>query len=190
MNETALVAVVSVVAVLLILVYMRSSGAQASTTQISSQISRGLLLEQQQDWLAARMALESALKELESVPNPDLSQQVTCAVHLGHIYERLGEPQLAAEQFKQVLASWQRQLKAGKLQFTDVDYVVTNLDFGRGTLDVCEFYVDNIVTQREKSLPRNHPDIEMSYKIGGRLLRKSGYVQEADILEKRGETRA
>lgn len=183
------VAIISVIVTIGLIAYMKSSaaGGPSATGLADDLIAKGLLFEQQNNLVEARIALERALEAMEASNSSELQQQVTCCVHLGNIYERLGEPKEAAEKFKRVLKNWTALLKANQLAFIDVDFAVTNLDFGRGTLDVAEWYVDNIIVYREQLLPKGHADLIMSYKIGANLLRKSGYTQEADLLETRGE---
>jgi tetratricopeptide (TPR) repeat protein len=176
---------IGVVATIGALAYFRASSS-ASPAQIRQLIEQGLRYEAQNDYIEAQLTLERALKQLETQRRPDLQQHVSVLVHLGNCYERLGKPELAREVFGGAIASWAKALREQKLELIDVDYAVTNLNFGRGTLDVCEFYVDNIVTLRERALPKGHPDLDMSYKIGANLLRKSGYIKEAELLEERG----
>lgn len=170
----------------MLIVYMRTSSSGASPSQIRTAIERGLRQEQTQQYLEASLELESALKMIAESPKTDLSQEVTCLVHLGNCYERMGQPDKASEVFKRALRNWEQQLRQNKLQPIDIDFAMTNLDFGRGTLDVAEFYVDNIIMRRERNYPKGHPDLDNSYKIGANLLRKSGYKKEAELLEQRG----
>lgn len=171
----------------MLVIYMRTAGSGgASPMQIRSAIEKGLLLEQQQRWQEASLTLEDAMKMLRESRKPDLSQEVTCCVHLGNIYERLDEPQKAARVFQQAVADWKQLLQQRKLEPIDIDYAMTNLDFGRGTLTVTEFYVDNIITMRERTFPPGSPDLKNSYSIGANLLRRAGYLKEAELLERRG----
>jgi tetratricopeptide (TPR) repeat protein len=171
----------------MLIIYIRTSGsAGASPMQIRQAIEKGLLLEQQQRWKEASLVLEDAVKMLRASAKPDLSQEVTCCVHLGNIYERLDEPEKARGVFDRAVADWKQLLQQRKLEPIDIDYAVTNLDFGRGTLAVAEFYVDNIITMREREFPPGSADLKNCYTIGANLLRRAGYLKEAELLERRG----
>lgn len=176
----------AVVATVALLAYMRRSNNSASEGQIRDLISKGLLFEQQNDSVQAQLTLERALREIENSDKIDMGQQATCLAHLGNIYERLGQPEQAKLQFNRVLDNWRAQLQRNQLSPADIDYAMTNLEFGRGTLAVAEFYVDAIVVLREKVLPKGHTDLENSYRIGANLLRKAGYKEEANLLLERG----
>lgn len=180
-----LVALGALASTAILLLYMKNSGKSANIALAKELIAKGLLSEQQNEFGQARIELERALKELDSSPEGYLSEQATCLVHLGNIYEKVGDPEQARLAYKRVLDQWQSQIKTSKINLSDIDYLVTNVDFGRGTYAVAEFYVDNVITLRESSLPLGHPDIETSHKIGAKLLRKAGYVQEAELLEQR-----
>ena len=65
----------------------------------------------------------------------------------------------------------------------DIDFAATHTDFGRGTNDVADFYLKKVIPQRERTLPRGHSDLINSYVIAGRLLRKLGRNQEAQLVE-------
>lgn len=171
----------------MLVIYIRTtSSSGASPAQIRAAIERGLLLEHQQQWKEASLTLEDALKMLRESGKPDLAQEVTCCVHLGNLYERLDEPQKAARVFQRAVEDWKQLLQQRKLGPIDIDYAMTNLDFGRGTLTVAEFYVDNIITLREREYPPGSADLKNCYAIGANLLRRAGYGKEAELLERRG----
>ena len=176
----------SIVVVVLMLLLTRRGESNVNRNLVDSNISKGLLFEERKDYVQAKLALEAALKGLES-GKPDMGQQITCCVHLGHVYEALGQPEQARVQFEQVLKTWRQQLDKKSINLVDIDYAVTNLDFGRGTAYVAEFYVDSIVAMKEKQFPKGHQDLQTSYKIGAMLLRKAGFKEEANLLEERGK---
>jgi len=186
MNPSDPIVIVGAIVVTAVaVVYMKQSSGP-SQSQIRSLIEQGIRFEHQNNLVEAQMNLERALTALGESKKPDLQMQVTCFIHLGNVYERAGQPDKAKEVFKLAVANWANELRSGRLTVVDIDYAMTNMDFGRGTVDVVEFYVDNIITMREKSMPKGHHDLDNSYKIGANLLRKAGYTQEADLLLQRG----
>lgn len=175
----------SILAVGVYIVWSRSgSGGSAQADML---LSAGLLHKSRQEYVEAEMKLEKALSEFEADRQADMGKMVSCLVNLASVYEHTNKPEQARQAFKRVLAHWQKQLAGNQLTVIDIDYAVSNMDFGRGTYDVAEFYIDNIVTLRERTLPERHPDRNNSYKIGAILLRKAGYTAEATELEDRGK---
>lgn len=172
----------SIVALVAWIMWSRGGGGGSNAAMLMQQ---ALLHKQNNDYVQAEIQLEKALHAMESESQPDLSRMVSCLVHLAEVYEKQGKPEKASAAFNKVLRQWQRQLSSNQLSTVDIDYAVSNMDFGRGTYDVAVWYVDNIVAARERSLPAGHTDIRNSQLLGARLLRKAGYKQEADLLEAR-----
>jgi tetratricopeptide (TPR) repeat protein len=180
-----LLAVVSLAAVGVYLAWARGGGD--SSARADSWMQEGMLFKQRNDYVQAEMKLEKALAEFEASKNADVSKTISCLVALANVYESNGKPEKAREAFKRVLDKWKAQLAHGELSVIDIDYAVSNMDFGRATYDVAEFYIDSIVVMRERTLPKGHTDTLNSHKLGAQLLRKAGYTAEADELEARGQ---
>ncbi len=152
---------------------------------VDSLISQAMMHKQRNELVEAELKLEKALTEMEGMRKVDLDKMASCLVSLGEVYERQGKPEKSGAALQRCLKQWKEQLARNALTTVDIDYAVSNMDFGRATYDLAEFYIDNVVTLREKTLPAGHPDILTSHLLGAQLLRKAGYKEEADILEAR-----
>ncbi len=171
--------VITVGAVILWLVWSRGNAGGS----VDALVAQGLLHKQRNDFIEAELDLERALKMLQSASKPDISKTVTCMVNLAQCYEKNGKFKESRDLFQTVLKQWEALLRAKcSSALIDIDYAVTNSDFGKGTGAVEEFY-EKVVDFKEKSLGQLHPDVSNSLIILARLKRKMGKNAEADHLQ-------
>jgi len=177
---------VSVLALVLWVVW--NKGGQAPADDLLAQ---GIRQVQQNDFIQGALTLERAVAALERDPKSDVSKMVSAMTYLAKCYERTARYSDADQLFKRVISHWGNRLERGDAAaLVDIDYAVTNTDFGRGALDIADFYVTKVIPFRQKHLPNTHADVTNSYAIGARLLRVVGRKEEAAAIEAQatGET--
>jgi tetratricopeptide (TPR) repeat protein len=171
------------VAIALGLLFVWNKSGSASSQGVSDLIAKAIRMKEQQQFVEAQLAFERALKELSAQKRPDVNSTVTCLTNLAQIYEREGKAQEARQVFQQVLRNWEVYIQQKGASLMDIDYALTNNDFGRGTQDIAQFYVSKVLPMRQQTLPAGHPEIAASRTIAARLLRRVGRTKEAEALE-------
>ena len=147
----------------------------------------GIQSVQQRNFVEGQLDLERALKILNSESRPDIPKIVSCLANLGQCYENIGDHQSAREAFSQVTKNWETYVQRKDAQLADIDYAALNTDFGSGTQDICDFYMQVMMPFREQTLGARHPDTLTSYKIAAHLLTKLGRAGEAEQMELKGK---
>lgn len=160
------------------------NGANSSGDDL---LKSGMLCVQQRNFVEGQLQLERALKLLNAQSRPDIPKVVSCLANLGQCYESNGDHQAAREAFSQVTKNWESYVQRKDAQLADIDYAALNSNFGSGTQDICDFYMQVMIPFREQSLGLRHPDTLASYKIAAHLLSKLGRTQESEIFELKGK---
>lgn len=184
MNTEILIAFVgfSVLSFVLWKVLQKGTGSNADGLLRS-----GILAVQQRKFVEGQLDLEPALKILNSESRPDIPKIVSCLANLGQCYENMGDHQAARDAFSQVTKNWETYVQRKDAQLADIDYAALNSDFGSGTQDICDFYMQIMIPFREQTLGARHPDTLASYKITAHLLAKLGRTSEAEQFELKGK---
>lgn len=153
------------------------------SSNIDALMQQGLLHKQQNNFVEAEISLERALKLLEGANKPDISRTVTCMVNLAQCYEKNNKFKESRDLFQTVFRHWESLLRSNSAgALIDIDYAVTNSDFGKGTGAVEQFY-ERVVDYKEKALGQLHPDVTNSLIILAQLKRKTGKNTEAAHLD-------